>query len=246
MLKNWQGMYRLYLFFCIFSSWIFFFSRCICSYITCPCFTTSCNYISHRMDFLIVFYWRFGFKRKYIVIVVDGMWWKRIFTCCIYGSGKICASIWFWLGLDFNVFYFDCTRLILNEDRDLVCIIGHSLMLLMLKPIGVYSGNPWEFFCVATGNMLICQGKLQVLMPLRPPACVLFSCEDASKWCLFCDVHFKVCKENGCKNSFKGSGWLSSSPSSKLSSRSGCVIKKALLKLGFYIKIHNLHNATEA
>jgi len=64
------------------------------------------------------------------------------------------------------------------------------------------------------------------------------------------DVYFvmlilKACKGDGYKNSFKGSGWPSGSPSSKLASHVGCVIKKALLKLGFYIKIHNLHNATE-
>lgn len=122
----------------------------------------------------------------------------KIITCDIYGFAKIFDFI---LDCDFNVLFdFDSIRVILNENRDLVFfVLQDSLMAVNTWTHLGLLREPMRFFCVATGNsrpalLLICQGTLPVPMPLRPPACNPCSCENASKWCLFCAVILKLCK----------------------------------------------------
>lgn len=135
----------------------------------------------------------------------------------------------------------------MSRDLGRFVLEGHSL--ITVNAIQGTHENYNFFVCVCVrvcshrkqqAPLLICQEKLHVPMPLRPPACVLFSCKNASKWCLFCAVILKVCKEQSMKEqkllqgfwlAFSGTLWTSnSSPSSKMSSRVGYVIKKALLK----------------
>lgn len=108
----------------VFFSWILFFSTCICSWYHLS-LVLWLHAIRKGIEWCFLKIWLQ--KKRSCHSAPNGRWNNvlyergcllKIITCDIYGSGQICACVWFSLRLDFNVLFdFDCTRLILNEQR---------------------------------------------------------------------------------------------------------------------------------